>query len=74
LDKCRDGRFPFGYWKTAVFIALVQCSAHHMYVDGSEVGRKNKSIHREMVGLRVNKVWFFGVDGASAEGGCEDVV
>jgi hypothetical protein len=45
-----------------------------MYVDGSEVGRKNKSIHREMVGLRVNKVWFFGVDGASAEGGCEDVV
>jgi hypothetical protein len=46
-----------------------------MYVDGSEVERKSKAyVCREMDGLRVIKVWFFGVGCASAEGRCEDAV
>ena len=40
-----------------------------MYVGGSEVERKRK--HRQLRdGLRVFKVWSFGVGGAVAEAGC----
>ena len=54
----------------AVFIALVRCSSYvRMYVGGSQVERKRK--HRQLSdGLRVIKVWSFGVGGAAAEAVC----
>jgi len=69
LDKCRDGRSRSALGKIAIFIALVRCSSE-MWKRG---GGKKKSTEK-MDGLRVIKVWSFGVGGAVTEVSCEDVV